>query len=348
MMKKYVFLLTVLFSLFSCNDNNKVLEVEHLASQELIPDSMLRKPSEICLTDKNILISNLDLDTIIDVFDYKGNYINRFLPKGQGPKEALFVVHMQYDRKNNCVYAPDVRKNSLYCFSNITNKPQIETIFKYECAPNDSVYLNNWWGKLANNEIIAGNSSSGGMLAHFSANGTFMDFHEPLPDKKATDERLSDWANGSLYTPTATVSPEGKKAAFVYSYADILTIAQLTPNGQLVTKSIRKQLPNDIEAIQYGEHVVAGAISPRTIMHYASITSTEKNIYALHIGIPYKDLGGKKMHSSTIRVFDWKGNTCKIIKLDKPVQEIKVTPDGKTLYAINESENGYSILRYEM
>ena len=335
-------------SLFSCNENNKGLEIEHLVSQEFLPDSILRKPSEICLTDKNILISNLDLDTIIDVFDYNGNYINRFLPKGQGPKEALFVVHMQYDRKNDCVYAPDVRKNCLYCFKDIANKPQVETIFKYECAPNDSVYLNNWWGKLANNEIIAGNSSSGGMLAHFSSNGTFMDFYEPLPDEKATDERLSDWANGSLYTPTATVAPEGKKVAFVYSYADILTIVQLTEKNQLKTKSIRKELPNDIEAIQYGEHVVAGVISPRTVMHYASITSTEKYIYALYVGLPYEDLGGKGSHSSTIRVFDWEGNMCKIIELDKPAQEIKITSDGKTLYAINESENGYSILKYEM
>lgn len=348
MIKKYIYLLTALMLFFSCNDNNKILKIEHLVSQEFIPDSLLRKPSEICLTGQNILISNLDLDTIIDVFDYNGNYINRFLPKGQGPKEALFVVHMQYDRKNDCVYAPDVRKNCLYCFSDITNKPRIETIFKYECAPNDSVYLNNWWGKLANNEIIAGNSSSGGMLAHFSTNGTFMDFYESLPDKKATDERLSDWANGSLYTPTATIAPEGKKAAFVYSYADILTIVQITEKDQLKTKSIREKLPNDIEAIQYGEHVVAGAISPRTIMHYASITSTEKYIYALHVGLPYKDLDGKKMHSSDIKVFDWEGNLCKMIKLDKPAQEIKITSDGKTIYTINESENGYSILKYEM
>lgn len=335
--------------LSSCYNVPSNIEVAELHSELFLNDSVLQAPTTLCLADDYLLICNMDADTIIDVFDLQGNRIKRFLPKGQGPEEGLFVVHLQYDKLNDRIYAPDLHKNSLLCFSNIQDNVLVEEVFKYFCEPNDSIYLHNWYGKLSNGDIIAGNASGGGMLSRFTSDGKFVGFYEKYPDKDIIDERLNDWANGSLYVPIASVSPNGDKIAFVYDNADILTIAKLDGRGHFETKSIRKALPNGIQAVQFGEKVVAGAITSETIIYYQSIATSEKYIYALYINKPYEEIkatGGYK--STVVKVFDWDGDLCRELYLDKAVKDIKVTSEDDCLYGIEESDEGYKVLKYEL
>lgn len=348
MIKKNAYLLLFLLLLISCNNRVAKNEVISVQSELMIPDSMLRKPTTLCLTDDYLLVCNMDADTIIDVFNFEGKHINSFLPKGQGPEEGLFVVHLQYDKKNKCIYAPDVHKSSLLRFSNIAYRPRIETIFKYICEPNDSVYLLNWYGKLANGDIIAGNASGGGMLSRFSGNGKFMKYYVDFPDKKMLDERLTDYANGSLYVPRASVSPNGDKVAFVYDNADIVTIATLDSNNQLETKSIINALPNDVVALQFGKNTVLGSITGKTIIYYQSVTTSENYIYALYMGRPYDDIKKTGYVSTIVKVYNWDGELCKELSLDKLVRNIAITPDDQFLYAIEESDDGYNVLKYKL
>lgn len=348
MVKKNACLLLFVLLLISCNNRVAKNEVVSVQSELIIPDSMLRKPTTLCLTDDYLLVCNMDADTIIDVFNFEGKHVNSFLPKGQGPEEGLFVVHLQYDKKNKCVYAPDVRKSSLFCFSNIAYKPRVETVFNYFCEPNDSVFLLNWYGKLANGDIIAGNASGGGMLSRFSGDGKFMKYYVDFPDKKFLDERLSDYANGSLYVPKASVSPDGDKVVFVYGNADIVTIAKLESNNNIETKSIRNALPNDVLAVQFGENTVVGSITGKTIIYYESVTTSQDYIYALYMGRPSDDITKTGYNSTIVKVYNWDGQLCKELSLDKNVNDIKVTPDDQFLYAIEESDDGYNVLKYKL
>lgn len=348
MVKKNACLLLFVLLLISCNNRVAKNEVISVQSELIIPDSMLRKPTTLCLADDYLLVCNMDADTIIDVFNFEGKHINSFLPKGQGPEDGLFVVHLQYDKKNECIYAPDVRKSCLFRFSNIAYKPHVEKIFKYKCELNDSVYLLNWYGKLANGDIIAGNASGGGMLSRFSGDGKFMEYYVDFPDKKLLDEKLTDYANGSLYVPVASVSPDGDKVAFVYDNADIVTIATLNSNNQIETKSIRNALPNDVLAVQFGEKTVVGSITGKTIIYYESVTTSQDYIYALYMGRPYDDIAKTGYNSTIVKVYNWDGQLCKELSLDKNVNDIKVTPDDQFLYAIEESEDGYNVLKYKI
>ena len=51
--------------------------------------------------------------------------------------------------------------------------------------------------------------------------------------------------------------------------------------------------------------------------------------------------------TNVVRVFNWKGQECYRLSLDKKVFALFVTPDNKTLLALTDKE-GYAVIRYEM
>ena len=67
-----------------------------------------------------------------------------------------------------------------------------------------------------------------------------------------------------------------------------------------------------------------------------SVTGTENILCVLYHGYPLRALG----QCSKILMFDWDGNLVKIVQTDRDVSRIAISPDGKYLYGLAETEEG--------
>lgn len=86
------------------------------------------------------------------------------------------------------------------------------------------------------------------------------------------------------------------------------------------------------------------------VIYYQSVTTSENCIYALYMGRPYDDIAKTGYVSTIVKVYNynWDGQLCKELSLDKNVNDIKVAPDDQFLYAIEESDDGYNVLKYKI
>jgi hypothetical protein len=71
-----------------------------------------------------------------------------------------------------------------------------------------------------------------------------------------------------------------------------------------------------------------------TIFQYSDITSNENTICTLYQGMRESEIVPGKSKSE-IEVFDWEGNCIKRLLLDRLVNKILISQDGKTIYAIS-------------
>lgn len=352
-MKYFTILLLSMILFSNCTQQKK--EDTHCSEQELtsitfIHDNQLNDPVFLCVTDSFLLITNQKADTIIDVFNLNGYKTSNFLKRGEGPGEGLYVVRLQYDHKRKCIYAPDVSKNTLFKFTNISSsKPQIEHLLSFHKDTIDQTLVHNWWGYLKNDEIIAGNATPKGMYAVYTRNGKLIKVMTPYPDKNQTDERLTEWANIMLYKPFGSISPYGDKAIITNSISDMLSWVTFSKEGEVQIKTQVKAVPNDIYIIQSGENFVQGALTEKTMRYACDITSGFNHVYILYAGTNGKNFSKDEYQARHIHVYNWSGELHKKLTLDKPARAISVSPDEKILYTINESsETGYSILKYEL
>lgn len=346
----FIFLCVLFFSNCTQQKENEAHILErNLTSVTFIDDDQLNDPTFLCITNKELLITNQQADTIIDAFNLNGKRTGQFLKRGEGPDEGLFVIRLQYDANQNCVYAPDANKNVLFKLTDIgSSRPQIERMVSFPTDTVGQALTYNWWGYLKNNQIVAGNATPKGMYAVYTSDGKVVKFSTPYPDKNQTDERLTDWANIMLYKPFGAVSPSGDKAVITNNISDMLSLVTLSEDKNVHIETQVKAVPNDIYIIQTGENFVQGAWTSKTIRYTTDIICTDNDIYALYAGIPLEEVTKNNYQVRNVNVYDWSGKLHTKLILDKPVRAITVSLDGKNLYAIHESSTGYSVLKYEL
>jgi hypothetical protein len=76
------------------------------------------------------------------------------------------------------------------------------------------------------------------------------------------------------------------------------------------------------------------------IFQYSGITSNENTICILYQGMRESEIVPDKSKSE-IEVFDWDGNCIKRLLLDRLINKILISQDGKTIYAISPFDDEY-------
>jgi hypothetical protein len=141
-----------------------------------------------------------------------------------------------------------------------------------------------------------------------------------------------------------TVSVTNNKVAFSTHMADILNI-YAHQDGEL--KSVWRHqgfLPSGIEIMDFEDSPLQAFYTNKSVCGYHDITSSDKNVYALFVGISSEE--GDIYFTNRIRVFDWNGGNRFEIKTNYPLKRITVTQDDKTLYGISKDEDGHFIIVY--
>lgn len=88
-------------------------------------------------------------------------------------------------------------------------------------------------------------------------------------------------------------------------------------------------------------------MTKKSILGYHDITSSNKNVYALFVGISEEE--GDYRYAHRIRVFDWNGENRFEIQTDYPIKRIAVDADDNFIYGIShDKEKSPIIVRFDL
>lgn len=335
-------------ALCSCyHDKDK--NIKKLSPELCLSDSDLHTPFFLAATNELLLVANTKSDTIIDVYDAQTKtMVNQFLLHGEGPKEALHLMGVQYSASDSSIYLSDPFRKLMYKVKDYKDSaPTIETIFQYGLKDEKGVQIGDWCRYLANGKIMSAGVTPNGMLTYFNPDLTDFRHLEKYPDKDLVNENLDNWANIMLYQSYSSVSPDGKHLAVVYYGADMVGVASVISEDSISVRYQKKAYPNDIYVIQYNEQSSQGAYTGKSMSNYITVTASDKYFYALYKGKRKRDCEKGLDRSTHVRCFDWNLNLITEMELDEDAYQIAVTPDDKYLYALNSSaDKGYTIVKY--
>lgn len=330
----------------SCNKDE---EVKTLIPEVFLVDSELHTPYFLAVTDKSLIISNTQGDTIINVYDIQTKTkTNRFLLRGEGPNELLHLMGIQYSSVDSCIYLSDPFRKLMYKVKKYEDaRPVIETIFQYGSVDNKINIIGDWCRYMSNDKIICAGITPEGMLTCLNPNFTMIKHLEKFPDKDLVNESLSDMANITLYQSCSSVSPNGKHLAIAYYGADIIGVASTVNKDSVSVHFNKKAYPNDIYVVQYDNQSSQAAYTGKSMSYYIGITSSDKRFYVLYKGKRNRDCEKGLSKSAHVKCFDWDLNLISEFDLDQEALQIAVSPDDQYIYALtSSSDNGYRILKY--
>jgi len=337
--------------LSSCGSQKSKGDVQNLIPSIFLSDDALDCSYYMCVTDKYLILGNVKGDTILDVYSLEGKRLNRFLLRGEGPNEVLHMMGIQYSSVDTCIYIPDAFRHLTYRISEKElekDNPSISTAFYYdpEKLPEESV-IRDWWRHMSNGKLLAACASPEGMLSYFDKNMSDISFYENYPNKNEVNESLSEWAHIGLYQSCSAVSPNANNLIAAYYGSDILGFARL--HGDDVSVNFqKKKLPNDIYVAQLGTGDIQGAYTGESMRYYVCATASDESVYILYNGKKSKDCVPGVTRGNIVKSYKWNGKWIRDLDLGKDMLQIAVSPDNKVLFALESSEDGYLVLRYEL
>lgn len=200
---------------------------------------------------------------------------------------------------------------------------------------------------MSNDKLFAACASPKGMLSYFDKNMSDISFYENYPDKDKVNESLSEWAHIGLYQSCSAVSPNANNLIMAYYGSDILGFVRL--HGDDVSVNFqKKKLPNDIYVAQLGNGNMQGAYTGESMRYYVCATASDESVYILYNGKKNKDCVPGVTRGSIVKCYKWSGEWIRDLDLGKDMLQIVVSPDDKVLFALESSEDGYLVLRYEL
>ena len=355
-MKKMFLYLLLFLVLSSCKESPKgiVLEEVSLTGEILFNDEDLgvSVPSDLCLVDTLLVTSNVsDGDTLVDVWGIQSRKrLNSFVNKGRGPSEFRRIDSFVANEADKCIYFYDKDRRKLHKVDYselLADKPEIDEVFHWDFGDNSPFDLSDSYR--LGDVVVGMNLSDTARFLMCDADGKLTAF-DKVPEKKHVNPNLTDDSNARLYSHYSAIAPDNKKIAVFDHVSDLMTFVELEGNEPIVQSWVN-EYPDGVYPMPIGDGRMQAFLTPDTKRHYLSgVSATNDYVFALYLGEkvvinPNGNTG--YLCTNVVRVFNWKGQECYRLSLDKKVFDLFVTPDNKTLLALTDKE-GYAVIRYEM
>lgn len=333
-----------------------------LAGTVIIEDELLRSPLGITASDSNIFVWNSGKsDTLVDMFDLRGNRVRSFLTKGNGDNRVPYLEFARYSRIDSALIVGSSAFNGKLMGVTGLDGPnqRLVTIFSFPeriaGAPSDTVVPSSLVMRLENGAIVAANLTPAGMLAMYSPQGHFRRFVQPYPDKSLLGDSVPDYALPNFFVMTGGTSPDGKHFATSSKLGDILafgtanadSVATVTFSGKPQKGITVVQSPDNYFRVEYNDSL--------EYFYPFGLALSDSHVYAVTGGIAasfnagvasMKAGGGAPVY---INVYDYEGNPVRVLRLPLGMCRIAVTPDDTRLFAFVESdEDGYRIISFDL
>lgn len=353
MKQSSLILLCSLAVCFGCADKPKendmlFAEKQSLVGEVLLTDEALLDPDHLLITDSLLIVCNRKDSLYLEAFRLPaGENLGRFLSRGSGPEEFIYVGTMQRGEDKHSFYVSDFGSHKLFCYDEqdiLRGCPTPRPISlpdrnrKIEGAQ----FTHYWYTPQG---IVAQNITDKGRICLIESDTAFFGGDYPAPEK--IDPRLADYplANTMLYQSWATLSPAADKVALTCSAADMLDVYSLQTNQVKTDWSYWQAYPDEVVVMPNGDQYLAG-LTMRSTYHYIDICSSERAVFALYSGKKREE--PNYMTGSRIRVVSWDRSWSKELETTDQLLAISLSPDGNTLYGINQTEDGYEIKTYDL
>lgn len=339
---KCIFIITIAFSL-SCKNGEKQLKnfptTEYL-SPTCIPINEIIKIGNIYKYKNYIVLQNVSSNAKESFYTYSFpdfKFLYAFCPIGNGPKEYIMPTVIKNTPENIFSFRDHATdKYVSYSLTDSTATFINESVFK----PNDNRYFweinyireNLYLLKRSNSKI------SSRELWDFSS--------QQLLDTLPNTFDLKKSMGNNYYTEfdDTWISSSNSKVAFAYFFIDRIEIGSI--NGQkleMLTSIGTKDTPN-FHTFKEGKGNYKYNVE-NNIVHYESLSCTDKYIYALYAGIPWGDID--KNHSSIIEIYNWNGKPIKKLNLEHSLSAFIVDEEHQIIYGINPETHEDEIISYQ-
>lgn len=324
----------MLMALLSCrNDSRKsfldLFNDSIVAKTNLIdefPIDSLGNPVAIMSIRNCVLFSEPKLSHLMMSYDLKRKSITRFLPKGQGIKEAIDIQTLGKGPYPNSIYALDVLSQSIFLFSLKGDKIQI--------LGKDSIMPDAQFASVAYDRDLVFFLTIGTPNRFSLRLGDhFMNVGENLCIANIPSEVVSRTLQGPC-----CLSSKRKRIVWFSIYGDAMEIYDYS-NLNKIKVITSKLISPPVFDMAGGRN--NGALDRKTKLSVASVTSDDDYIYALYNGHVLEDAVGSRddiLLSNKLLVFDWEGTPCMAIKLDRPIKSITYDKKEHLILALGLNE----------
>ena len=332
-MKKGIIFLFIVFSLYSCKNksddilslfNDKYKEIHQIQS---IPcDSfIISQDGDMLLSGDRIVMLDPNSQFHFILFDKKNaRFIKRFVPKGNGPEEFLYIKNFQVkDDSTLLLFEPFKKKMTEYTFNNDKNTEYDYSLKAVEWTEADPLYAIK-----TENYFVLTNCQEEGFFSLCDKNGKKIGAFFSYPAKNAQESSYDNVYKAFAYQGGVLSRPQSDQ--FVYfSYNAPIVQFYHAKNDSIV--KIKEHLFRYVDYKIDGETSAMNAQAP---FGFLTGYATRRYVYLPYSGKSTKEKGSSASTGEKILVFDWEGNPVSCIQLDIPIRGICVDENDKQMWAI--------------
>lgn len=253
--------------------------------------------------DNQLVILSKNADTLFYIYDLpEMKLTHQFGTKGQGPGEFIFAqIAPSIDGKSFFIYDNGTR---LLTEFNLTTQTRVDIKFDNE-------------NKVINKIIDLGSDFF--CIKENAPSSIFLNVYQ-----------VNDYDTKNISRREFVVDKQGNSSQLDFT---------ITNHNQNIAIAYYYQKRVEFYNVSKDEIVELQSISDKktiddAIFQYSDITSNENTICILYQGMREAEIEPNKSKSE-IEVFDWGGNGTKRLLLDRLVNKILISQDGKTIYAIS-------------
>lgn len=338
MMTKYIYLLIV-FVFVSCNVNREYDNCTTFTNEQLSKstfdlvgktidfDVPVRKPVKIYSFDSILIVNNMAMDTLIDVYNLNANkYICSNIPAGSGPEELLILSNIQ--ERDSFISFYDQMKNKIFTYRKcdlLQNSPKVIKVTQLE-EPANNAFITP-----CNNIIATSFNTENKRFSLFDLSGKFMQYIGDYPNYKAS---LSNYE--AIESFICHMAVKDTIVVLAYNRTDLLEIYD--SNGILKR---RIQGPDHffpaIKQIEEGEKVHFQESIGKSRDAYFSPVIYKNEIWVLFSGKYFDPYHSSSNYlNNIILVFDIEGNIKRKYILSEPIISFTINSDRNILYGISD------------
>jgi hypothetical protein len=342
----------------SCKEQDKLTKTHIVYAEKDFPTS---KPlaGNAKVLEKSVMPANILVipeHNLLVILEMKGDYLAKaytldslrflkyFVKKGEGPKEQLTALTLQYKAREKLVYISDLRKKRIFAYSVESLK---DTSAVSVPVSSISVYTNYLRRPLIldNDRIVelrtSFNIDSIGVLNFYNQKGEFL-FYKGTYPAIAHPDRYTPYEWHEVFMGCLSQSADGSKIILNYYTCDVLDLYDTT--GNLLT---RIQGPDNFDPDLYRQSLAGGTamtFGKNGKLGYTGQAKMKDELLVLYDGNSAKR---KDYHVDRLLHFDKELKPSTIFKLDSPIFAFDIDWNTRTLYGLTHKVEG-SIVTFKL
>lgn len=328
----------ILCSFFiSCSDKKILVEEEKLNFEKLSIDNLLiGRSSGIIYNDSNILLSDIQADSLFHLINLKERTSCQVGKRGNGPNEFLDFDNFYRSGEQFGFFDSNLRSLIEISFSDskvlFFKKVIVDSLHYRLVATSFDTY-------------IGVGPYTKGLFSLLDAKGKCLKKIGEQPYRDSHERSIPELARAMAYQGKLSVSPDGCYLVHAIYSTPMISFYRIQP--QNIDKIGEDVIAYPEYKPELGKDSYASAMSRHNRLGFMDVVATDRHIYAILSNRTIVESGLSAFSGNIIMKYDWSGNIVKKYICNYDLMHMCVTPDEKTLYAVGLIDD-YELLKVDL